>query len=251
MEDHTAKTVYNEAKDDFKTSWDKQRVANYIHMPHMLDQIGDVTRKNVIDVGCGYGVTMKEVLAKKPALLAGVDISDVQIEVAKKHLDNKDVILVVGDLRDPDLSVGAHKFDIVYSTFCLSHMANLDEVKAYFRNIVKFADTNADVIIYVGDGPTIVNEGFDAILFPRKSELLDVEWFEGAKYSVALGEDFIVYDYYWKYETIKSVMEEFGIVDVKKIGPYLKDEILKGFTEEEWKKLEGSMSQYIIRGKKV
>jgi len=250
MEDHTAKTIFNEAKSDFKTTQDQRRASNYIIMPHILDQIGDVTGKNVIDVGCGYGFTMKKVLTKTPALLAGVDISDVQIEVAKKHLDNTDVILVVGDMRDPDLSVGDHKFDIVYSAFVLNHMANLDEVKAYFKNLVKFADTNADVIIYFGDGPTLVNEGLDEIYFPRKSELLDGEWFEGAKYSVALGKDFIVYNYHWKYETIKSVMEEFGIVDVKKFGPYLKDEVLKGFTEEEWKKLEGSMAQYIIRGKR-
>jgi len=131
-------------------------------------------------------------------------------------------------------------------------MSTLDEVKAFFRTLTKFGEPDADYIIYHGDGKALVESGLSTILLSGKSELLDPEWVDGAKYSVHLGKEICVQDHYWKFETVKSVMEEVGFTELMKIGPYLKDEALKlkgVITEEVWNKYETLEVEYTIRAK--
>lgn len=87
----------------------------------MLNQI-EFKGKSVLEVGCGPGGNLIEILKHQPKELSGVDISGKMLEVAKRNLPPSVELLKssVGSLPFENRT-----FDIVFSATVLQH--NLDE----------------------------------------------------------------------------------------------------------------------------
>lgn len=56
----------------------------------MLSLIGDVKHKRVLDAGCGYGF-YSILLAKRGAMVTGIDISEKMIALAKNNAEKASV----------------------------------------------------------------------------------------------------------------------------------------------------------------
>jgi 2-polyprenyl-3-methyl-5-hydroxy-6-metoxy-1,4-benzoquinol methylase len=85
---------------------------DYILKPALLDLLGPVEGKKVLDAGCGEG-DISRTLAKKGALVTGIDASDILLDAAKGS-EEKDKLGItylqkdvadLGDLADFDLAV--------------------------------------------------------------------------------------------------------------------------------------------------
>ena len=76
----------------------------------------------VLDYGCGTGVSLEKVMQFKPKKIVGIDISENSIKKAKKKIkeSNLDIELIVGNCEQTKFE--SNKFDIIYGTGILHHL---------------------------------------------------------------------------------------------------------------------------------
>src|SRR6185295_9499379 len=70
--------------DDWVTHADSSDYQNLFLVPRMLQMVGDVNGRRVLDLGCGEGRYSRE-LARRGARVTGVDASARLIEVARER----------------------------------------------------------------------------------------------------------------------------------------------------------------------
>lgn len=107
------KAIYNANEDFF----------NYLKV--------NAVNAQILDFGCGIGLSIKEVIKFKPKKITGIDISEVSIQKAKdKNKDSEiELELLVGNCEKTNFQ--NNKFDIVYGTGILHHLkmsACLEEI---------------------------------------------------------------------------------------------------------------------------
>lgn len=105
-----------------------------VEVPAMLDLIGDIKGKKVLDAGCGHGF-YSLLLAKKGAIVTGIDISEKNIELAKKNASNTSVKcqFFVCDMQDLS-TFGSETFDLVTSSIVVGY---LDDLKKAFVEVFR------------------------------------------------------------------------------------------------------------------
>lgn len=80
----------------------------------------------VLDLGCGQGYFVKQILEVSHPQIEGVDVGDELISLAKKHIGDKAVFTKTSA---SNLShIKDHSVDIVYSVLALQNMADLEKV---------------------------------------------------------------------------------------------------------------------------
>lgn len=83
----------------------------------------NISGKSVLEIGCGPGGNILELLAKKPSKLVGVDISAEMVSLAKDKLPKEiDIIKINGT----ELPFDSNSFNIVFTATVLQH--NTDEL---------------------------------------------------------------------------------------------------------------------------
>lgn len=90
--------------------------------------------ESVLDVGCGTGSLLSEVMKRKKVAVAGLDISDKMLGIAKKRLGEN------ADLRNGDsehLPWKGNSFDIVTCTDSFHHYPNPAAVLKEMRRVLK------------------------------------------------------------------------------------------------------------------
>jgi len=105
-----------------------------VEIPAMLDLIGDIKGKRVLDAGCGYGY-YSLLLSKKGAIVTGIDISEKNIDLAKKNASKNSVKckFFVCDMQD--LSIfSSETFDLVTSSIVVGY---LDDLKKAFLEVFR------------------------------------------------------------------------------------------------------------------
>ena len=121
-----ARRVWNRLAANYKVFRDKPGTFNEIvEIPAMLDLIGDIKGKKVLDAGCGHG-SYSLILAKKGAIVTGIDLSEKNIELAKRNASKHSVEcqFVVCDMQD--LSIfSSETFDLVTSSIVVGYLDNL------------------------------------------------------------------------------------------------------------------------------
>ena len=94
------------------------RITDEIERKLILDLIGDVSGRTVLDVGCGDGELAVE-LSKRGAKVTGIDVSARMIESARERAQQHgaDVTLKVATAQD--LPFAPHAFDVVVAVTVL------------------------------------------------------------------------------------------------------------------------------------
>ncbi len=125
------------------TSWDEQAKwynklvgedGTYYHkeviVPEVLKQLGDITNKKILDLGCGQGFFCR-ILANHKAIVTGIDLSKSLIEYAKKYSKYDNISYYVANAEDLSF-LEANSFDIVVSILSLGNIRNLQKT---FENV--------------------------------------------------------------------------------------------------------------------
>ena len=78
----------------------------------------------ILDIGCGGGL-LSEPLSRLGATVTGIDASDRNIKIAKKHLE-KSKLDIDYYCSSPDKFVAKEKFDVVLNMEIVEHVENVD-----------------------------------------------------------------------------------------------------------------------------
>lgn len=107
-----------------------------VEVPYVLELLGDVRGKRVLDTGCGGGFYSLW-LDEKGAKVLGVDGSEEMIKIAKEKASRKmrDTRFSVGDVTDLRIEDGA--FDMVLSTLVLMEVKKLDRAVSELVRVTK------------------------------------------------------------------------------------------------------------------
>ena len=125
-----------------ETWWDpksKMSILNSFNPPrfaYFSNFINDWKGLSVLDVGCGGGFT-SEYLAKKGAIVHGIDISPKLIEAAKNHAEKKSLNIDYQQGFAEDMPYEDSSFEVVVCVDVLEHVSDLEKVITEIRRVLK------------------------------------------------------------------------------------------------------------------
>ncbi|WP_227982605.1 class I SAM-dependent methyltransferase [Nocardia spumae] len=105
----------------------------YYNRPAMLELIGDVTGRRILDVGCGSG-PLFAALRERGAIVTGIDASGGMLAQARRRL-GADADLRVVDLADP-LPFPDCAFDDVVASLVLHYLQDWGPTLAELRRVL-------------------------------------------------------------------------------------------------------------------
>ncbi len=118
-----------------KKSWDK--VAHHFNGKDALpsygpyakteDELGlfnDIKSKIILDIGCGSGHSLKYMSDKGANELWGIDLSETQLEIARKTLKDINPKLFCSPM-EKDIGIPKQYFDVVYSIYAIGWTTDL------------------------------------------------------------------------------------------------------------------------------
>lgn len=112
----------------------------------------DLTGKNILDIGCGSGHSLRWCAQKGAAELWGLDLSTKQIENAANYLTENGYSPKLFNVpMEHECGLPESYFDIVYSIYAIGWTTDL---KATFRNIASYLKPGG-VFIFSWDHPLI------------------------------------------------------------------------------------------------
>ncbi|MCX6810431.1 MAG: class I SAM-dependent methyltransferase [Candidatus Berkelbacteria bacterium] len=122
------KSLYQDRK--FATYWNKRAgktgeiYKRLILDPIMLDLIGSLDKKVIIDLGCGNGYLAPKFISHSPKSLLMADISGHNLENAKEKCDDKRISYLEQDMTKR-WKVDSGSVDVVYSNMMLNEVENI------------------------------------------------------------------------------------------------------------------------------
>lgn len=105
----------------------------YYERPAMLNLVGDITGKRVLDAGCGHGPMMK-LLRDRGAEVAGLDVSPSMLALAAENLGT-DADLHHANLGQP-LPFDDNTFDVIISSLALHYLKDWHLALTELRRIL-------------------------------------------------------------------------------------------------------------------
>ncbi len=133
--EYTKKLYNHYGKEYQKTREEKQesRLYNdFIEVPSMVQAVGDIKGKTLLDIGCGAGIHIKHYL-KKGAKCSGLDLSETMIELARKNCPTAE--FKIGSMTK--LPYDNSFFDIVTASLSIDYIENLQDVFKEVNRVLK------------------------------------------------------------------------------------------------------------------
>ncbi len=96
----------------------------YVLDPIMLNQVGDLSNKTIIDLGCGNGYLASKLLEQHPKKIILMDISESNISYAKEKTQSEKVEFIRADATKP-WGISPESINIVYSNMLLNEIENI------------------------------------------------------------------------------------------------------------------------------
>lgn len=132
---------YNLAADNYAVGRDVFKNSKYLEI---LDQMIK-PNSTVLDIGCGNGNPVDKYLSDHGHSIIGIDISEKQIELAKKNFPNQTF-----ELRDmSDVQLGEFKVDAVVSFYAIFHIPR-EEHAELFKKINSFLPIGGLMLVTLG-----------------------------------------------------------------------------------------------------
>ncbi len=97
----------------------------------------DFNAKSILEIGCGPGGNLIEVLKENPKRLVGVDISDEMVYLAKKNVANNNIEIFKTD--GIELPFADNEFDIVFTATVLQHNTDETMLKRVIEELCRVA----------------------------------------------------------------------------------------------------------------
>lgn len=110
--------------DTFTLPWRR-----YLEVPTVLDLLGDLTGKSVLDLGSGSGWYCAQLARKGARRVVGLDVSSGMVDYARKHNAHPRIEYLLGDLPD---ELRGH-FDAVLSVYVFGYATTREQLDGLFR----------------------------------------------------------------------------------------------------------------------
>ena len=125
---------YDRFADDYEAENATSLLNAYYERPAVLDLVGDVQGRRILDAGCGSGPLAAE-LVSRGADVTGFDGSPAMIDLARRRLGGT-VPLTVHDLAEP-LPYEDESFDVVVASLVLHYLEDWDGPLAELRRVLR------------------------------------------------------------------------------------------------------------------
>lgn len=124
----------------------------YIPGEEQLRFLEDITGKNVLEIACGAGKSLLYCSRKKPRELWGLDISEVQLEKARRLLQENGVEAnLYQSPMETNPGIPEHHFDCVYSVYGIGWTQDLDKTISLVSRYLKTNGT----FVFSWDSPIL------------------------------------------------------------------------------------------------
>jgi SAM-dependent methyltransferase len=167
------KTYWNTNADDWFGATALPEYGVQFVTENELHLFGDVTGKTMLEIGCGSGHSLKYHADRNAGELWGLDISQKQLENAKRFLAENNYFpkLICAAMED-ECGIPKNYFDIVYSIYAIGWATDLKNVLQRIASYLK----KDGIFIFSWKHPlhgcVIVNEG--QLIFNKS--YFDEEW---------------------------------------------------------------------------
>lgn len=239
---------------DSYTETDEFRFNNYVVTPHVMDIIGSVKDKSLLDIGCGFGRYLEIFSKKNPLELVGCDISPHQIELCKKNIKNNNVHYHVLDFLEPNspIILGQNKYDVVYNIFLILYLDTLDRLQLFFENCYKCLKKDGKLLTCTLDIPSALSypEVFDVLGLPTTPLTEDGKHVDGCPVEIKITDDCVVISYYRGFNTLKQLMETAGFKNIRRSDIVLDEIALQAFSKKELDIIKKSNILFLIEADK-
>lgn len=230
------------------------RFNNYVVNPHVIDLVGTVQGKTLLDIGCGFGRYLEIFRQYNPSKLVGCDISANQIESCRSKFENDNrVELHHLDFTNVDsiIPLGNNRYDIIYSVFVILYMVTLKEIEGFFDNCYRCLNLDGRMIIGTLDiaSATAVPDVFEVLNFPVTA-LNNNQYDDGSPIQIQITDGCIVTSFQRDFTTLQKIMKQVGFKKIKRHPLTLEEPALQGFSKREFELIKQSQIFSLIEASK-
>jgi len=188
----------------------------YVVTPALMDLLGNVNGKEILEMGCGDGYWLK-ILTEKGAKCTGFDLSENQIKSAKENDSQNKIKYFVAD-ASKKIELNDNSFDVIFLEHVLLEISDLSKIKKIFKEVSRLLRNDGFLIvsdlhplapetnfpnIEVDEGYTYFKSGFSIKIVSTKPDGTVT------KYT----------DFHWTFQDLISSMTENGLKVVKVLEP--------------------------------
>jgi SAM-dependent methyltransferase len=224
-----SRNTYDKKLADVFRKSDTKPDKQFSFLPTVMNIIGNVSNKTILDLGCGDGFFSIALAQAGAKHVIGIDNAPEQIRLASEKAHPKNIIYQLGDIYKDKLPAS----DIILSPFVVNYAQSIQDLKFLFKNIYQSLNKNGKVVLVV-DLPT----GKDLKKFGSVKTLQGPAQ-DGAIIKIDLynGEEFIctLYSHYYTKETLENTLKEVGFKNIRWHKPLVSKEGIGKFGEKFWK----------------
>ena len=158
--------AYNYAK--YK---EENKIVKFIDKPSILNLIGSLKGKSIIDYGCGSGFYTRLFAKAGAKKVIGIDLSKQMLELAKRLDAEEDLDTIEYHIKNCEEIVNLKKHDVVFSSFLLVHASDRFALQRLVNSMYKSAKSGAvccgityNAFLKNEDYPFLRKYGFDISL---------------------------------------------------------------------------------------
>lgn len=223
------------------------KLRTFITNPLIWNVLGDLTGKSIVDLACGDGAYLKDMLDRGAKELVGIDISPEMIDTAKKQLD-KVITLMVNDMSTPSLhlSIRENRFDLVLCAWGLYNMDTDEQLERALKNAHKMLVPGGKACFILAEDHKICANDIGKIIDLEVKNVLKGDWSGPTVLQKLLGKTFEVVDTWRPYFMYEEMAKKLGFTRIEKVDALFNEEGLKGWSPENWKKIKITKPIYAI-----
>ncbi|WP_345992230.1 class I SAM-dependent methyltransferase [Chryseobacterium sp. Chry.R1] len=193
----------------------------------LKDMLPDFTKKNVLDLGCGFGWHCRYAIEQGAKSIIGIDLSEKMLEKAREINNLKGVEYFQSALEE--VTYPNQTFDVILSSLTLHYVESFDTIS---QNIYKWLKSGGQFVFSV-EHPVFTAEGTQDWSYDTHGEKqhwpVDNYFIEGRRNTIFLGEN--VVKYHRTLTTYISCLLNSGFKLKKVVEAQPSEEMLKQFSE--------------------
>lgn len=205
----------------------------YVISPALMDLLGNVSEKEILEMGCGDGYWLR-ILTEKGAKCTGFDLSENQIKSAKDDDPENKIIYFVADASEK-IKLEDNSFDIIFLEKVLLEISDLSKIKRIFKEAHRLLKDNGFLIvselhplapetnfpnIEVDEGYTYFKSGFPVKIISKKPDGTVT------KYT----------DFHWTFQDLINSITESGLKVIKVLEPTPDEKTVEKYPYLEYRK---------------
>lgn len=101
--------------------------------PVILDLVGEVKNKTIVDFGCGDG-RYSIVFAQKGGRVTGIDLSEHQIKIASEKNEHPNIKYKIGSVTDTPY-INDASVDIIFANMLLPDLSGAEALESFLREV--------------------------------------------------------------------------------------------------------------------